>query len=328
LRSGVAVACDVLVIGATGDRHIEAVLNRLPSELSVFRLDVDRYPVDTNLTWRFTRYSSLQAEREGITYDLTTARVVWFRRVGQIGLHPALKSDAHRSFAAAETEVTIEALPHILANAKWINPFDTTRVARNKLLQLLIAADCGLRVPRTLVTNSPDRGSSFFEEMPRMAYKTLSSPSVIYDDRRTMIFTRELTPEDMTHASRISAAPCFFQEYIEKAYELRITCIADRLIPARIYSQESSSGRVDWRAATLGALRYETTELDTEVETALRMTLRRLALDFAAVDMIVTPEGEHVFLEANPHGAWLWLESRLNLPISDEFAQLITRLAS
>jgi D-alanine-D-alanine ligase-like ATP-grasp enzyme len=46
----------------------------------------------------------------------------------------------------------------------------------------------------------------------------------------------------------------------------------------------------------------------------------RLNLAFGALDFVVTPEGELVFLEVNPNGQWLWLDDQLNLGISDAVA--------
>jgi hypothetical protein len=48
------------------------------------------------------------------------------------------------------------------------------------------------------------------------------------------------------------------------------------------------------------------------------------ALNFASMDMIVTPEGDFVFLELNPNGQWLWLELELGLPLVASMADLLT----
>ena len=38
------------------------------------------------------------------------------------------------------------------------------------------------------------------------------------------------------------------------------------------------------------------------------MLMRELGLVFGCIDLIVTPEGEHVFLEINEMGQFLWVE--------------------
>ena len=41
------------------------------------------------------------------------------------------------------------------------------------------------------------------------------------------------------------------------------------------------------------------------------------------VDMIVTPLGEHVFLELNPNGQWLWMELITGAPMAEAMAGLL-----
>lgn len=50
-----------------------------------------------------------------------------------------------------------------------------------------------------------------------------------------------------------------------------------------------------------------------------------LQLRQGAIDMIVTPTGEHVFLEVNPTGEWGMLEAELELPISTALADALLR---
>jgi hypothetical protein len=324
LHSG--AACDVLVIGTSTDPHIDQVLTHLGQGISVFRLDIDRFPRDISLTWASSPNSTFTATRNGATVDLTTARIIWFRRLGAIGITPAMAADGHRPFAVAESEVLLEAIVHILPKALWINHYDYVRLARNKIHQLLVAEECGLTTPKSLVTNRPSDAADFIGDMSAAIYKTLSSPRISYRDHTSLVFTHALSPKDMQNVDRVSVAPCFFQENIAKAYELRITVVGATQFAVKIFSQELPTARTDWRAASFGALRYESTALPADVSDRLALLLRRLRLDFAAVDMIVTPDGEHVFLEANPHGAWLWLETRVRVPVSACFAQFISAL--
>jgi len=47
------------------------------------------------------------------------------------------------------------------------------------------------------------------------------------------------------------------------------------------------------------------------------------SLNYGAIDIILTPEGKHVFLELNPAGEFFWLERAPGLPISDAIADLL-----
>lgn len=53
--------------------------------------------------------------------------------------------------------------------------------------------------------------------------------------------------------------------------------------------------------------------------------MRRMGLVFGALDFIVTPEGDYVFLEVNEQGQFLWIEElNPNIPILDMFVQFLT----
>jgi len=48
--------------------------------------------------------------------------------------------------------------------------------------------------------------------------------------------------------------------------------------------------------------------------------MRRLGLEYGAIDMRVTPDGEYVFLKVNPAGQFLYVENSAGLPIADAMA--------
>lgn len=50
----------------------------------------------------------------------------------------------------------------------------------------------------------------------------------------------------------------------------------------------------------------------------------RMHLNFGCFDLIVTPDGEYVFLECNPNGQWLWVELATGLPIAEAIADFLT----
>jgi glutathione synthase/RimK-type ligase-like ATP-grasp enzyme len=51
--------------------------------------------------------------------------------------------------------------------------------------------------------------------------------------------------------------------------------------------------------------------------------MAELGLVYGAIDLILTPDGEYVFLEVNPSGEWGMLERDLNYPISDAIAHAL-----
>ena len=51
--------------------------------------------------------------------------------------------------------------------------------------------------------------------------------------------------------------------------------------------------------------------------------MKALHLGFAAIDLILTPGGDYVFLEVNTTGSWIWFEKIAGLPISDAIADFL-----
>ena len=51
--------------------------------------------------------------------------------------------------------------------------------------------------------------------------------------------------------------------------------------------------------------------------------MRFWKLSFGAVDMILTPKEEYVFLEINQTGQWGWIEDLARLPISCTIAETL-----
>jgi hypothetical protein len=67
-------------------------------------------------------------------------------------------------------------------------------------------------------------------------------------------------------------------------------------------------------------------ELPAPVQQQCRALLRRLGLVFGCIDLIVTPTGEHVFLEINQMGQFLWVEEMCpQIPLLQMFCEFLAR---
>ena len=103
--------------------------------------------------------------------------------------------------------------------------------------------------------------------------------------------------------------------------ELRCVVIGDKIFSAKIHSQANEQTRKDWRA---GETHLERFSLPQQVEVSIHRLMESFGINFASLDMIVTPEGESVFLELNPNGQWLWIEEELGFPLVATMADLLT----
>jgi glutathione synthase/RimK-type ligase-like ATP-grasp enzyme len=64
-------------------------------------------------------------------------------------------------------------------------------------------------------------------------------------------------------------------------------------------------------------------QLPLEVEEKILRLMDYFSLNYGAIDIILTPDGRHVFLELNPSGEFFWLERTPGLPISQAIADLL-----
>ena len=68
-----------------------------------------------------------------------------------------------------------------------------------------------------------------------------------------------------------------------------------------------------------------TSGVQHDVIEKLQALRTRLRLEYGAVDMRLTPEGDYVFLEINPNGEYLYYEEATGLPISMALAEHLQR---
>jgi hypothetical protein len=315
---------DLIVIGTSTDPHINAVLDLIPPSYKVFRFDVDRFPksIKVNIDIRNSgiTISVLSDKDRVLLLDLS---LVWFRRLGAPGVDDRIIDRAQRNFALGETEAFISGLVYLLKDAKWISPFESTKRATSKPYQLKMALECELQIPQTVISNNPEDALKFISESSKCIYKTMLTPNIKTENARSLIFTHLIEPNDCNQIDQVKHTPCQFQHYIEKAYELRITYIGGQFHPVIIYSQDQPDTSIDWRAGEWRNHRYEITSLPQDIEYKLKKLMIGLDLNYGAIDMIVTPDNQYVFLEVNPHGAWLWLEKATGIPIAKSFSNYI-----
>jgi glutathione synthase/RimK-type ligase-like ATP-grasp enzyme len=117
------------------------------------------------------------------------------------------------------------------------------------------------------------------------------------------------------------------QNYIEKAFELRVTVVGREIFTCAIDSQkqDDDTGKVDWRQGYDYGLKYSRYDLPAEIAEKCLSFLQRMGLNFGCFDFIVTPDGRYVFLECNANGQWLWIEQETGLRISEAIATFLMK---
>lgn len=127
----------------------------------------------------------------------------------------------------------------------------------------------------------------------------------------------------------ISSARGVIRRVIPKAHEIRVTVFGEQVFACRILTQPTGETRGDWRAHSWddpGSFPpHEATTISDDVAESCRLLVRDYGLAYGAIDMVVTPNGEHVFLELNPNGQWAWIEERTGLPLGSAVIDVLRR---
>jgi len=153
---------------------------------------------------------------------------------------------------------------------RWIDHPGAVADASYKPRQLRAAAQCGMNVPRSLVTNVGARAREFAAEVGgALVYKSLSSGVVTEQDEVRIIYTSRLTACDLDDGA-IALCCHMFQQWVPKACDVRLTVVGDRCFAVAVHAG-SPEAEVDWRSR-YDDLRYEVCETPGEVRCGVRAT--------------------------------------------------------
>jgi glutathione synthase/RimK-type ligase-like ATP-grasp enzyme len=305
----------IIIISEPADVHAQAVIKELETlgVKDVRILNFQDFPTKMSLAMKITNYSDSEFIvnfPDGRAVSMDEVISVWWRRPQAFGI-PQKMAPAARQFAMTETATAFQGMWQSTATL-WVNDILRDAAASHKPWQLELAKQLGLRVPDTLMTNDPVAAKTFWQKYPgSVVYKCFVET---YHSWRE---TRILKPEEEKLAGNIRLAPVIFQEYIPAAVDLRITAIGPKLMAAEAHSQQGEY-KIDVRLNN--DIPYKPHQLPDDVERKLLKMMRRMGLEYGAIDMRLTPEGEYVFLEVNPAGQFLYVEYAAGIPISRELA--------
>lgn len=243
--------------------------------------------------------------------DLEKIGAVWYRRTPHFWFPEELAKSDERIAKAELNEFLSGATYFAGANAFWANPPAGRIRGSNKIIQLMEAKKAGLTIPKTLCTNDRDAANHFLEIAETdVAYKPFSPASWSSNDKHILSYTHKFDTKKIPEESELKYGPGIFQQFVEKAYELRVSIFGKTCVAAKISGQNQTDWRIDQDNNSL-----EPYQLPEEVETKLLKLMDALDLVMGMADFIVTPQGDYVFLEVNEQGQFLFndnMNSELN----------------
>ncbi|MFE3501945.1 ATP-grasp ribosomal peptide maturase [Kitasatospora sp. NPDC059146] len=244
--------------------------------------------------------------------DLGRVRSVWNRRPS-VYRAPAGMEGQDAAFARSQAHWGVGGILSALPGAQYVNHPWRVREAEHKPAQLDTALRSGLAVPATVITTDPDQARAFCAAQPGgTVYKPLwNSPYTGDDGRAAQVWVSEVRPEEITDA--VAACPHLFQAKVDKAYDVRLTAVGERLFAVRIDSPD-----LDWRRRQ-ELVTYTRIDVPDDVAAAVARYLAAFGLVFGAFDFAVDHDGHWTFLECNANGQWAFFPP----PITDLIAEAL-----
>lgn len=202
-------------------------------------------------------------------------------------------------------------------SARVINQPEHQYLANHKPMQLVVAQEIGFEIPETHFTND-------FRSMPKSETGIIYKPLTwLATAKGEMLFANKLDETTLSgQEDSIRAAPCIFQSFVDKMYEVRVSVFGSRVFGTKVDSQKLDRTKVDWRRGILQPI-YAATEVPQEIEERVLRFLSRFGLQMGMFDFVVDQDGNWIFLECNPAGQWIWLEEATGAPLTAAFVDLL-----
>ena len=297
----------------TADSLIVAA-NRL--DVSSYRLhSSDLISLDCSIQHRGTNISvaisALGIEREdslGVVY----------RRPGDPC--DASWADDVKEYARAEWADFVEVLGSLPGNV-WLSDPLLVRRAENKVLQIVTATACGLKVPKSCITNSIAAFEKFRNHCERTVAKALGTASFGSEPFARFSYAFTVDSSSLPRPENLAIAPVTFQEFLAVEEHLRVTVVGKEIFAVEVRPVDLCTDDIDWRRSRV-APELSVVTLPEDVERSILLMLNRLGLRFCSLDLIAA-NGDHYFLDLNPNGEWGWIEKRTGLRIAEAIVRLV-----
>jgi hypothetical protein len=201
-------------------------------------------------------------------------------------------------------------------SVEWLTPLADLRRADNKLYQLRLAEQVGIRFPPTIIA---PRRDILEQSLGRwVIIKALGSGVVPQPDGHEAVFYTTLVDLATLRDESFAMAPVIAQEYIKADEHLRIVTVRNQLWCASLSTHEDY---IDWREMPPGLRqRWEITTIPSKLQEDASTMAQLAKVGFSCQDWL-RAGNQFWFLELNPVGNWLFLPS----PLATSVTHALTR---
>lgn len=291
------------------------------SRVAWHRFNTEDFPESVNITLSTSEVNLSVNDIEILPKDIHS---IWYRRPQPSILRQHTVADEILTYIRGEVEEFLRLFYGQFGHCLWLNHPEMNKKCSDKLKQLQVAVKTGLTVPNTLITNDYQRIIAFARRYGQLLIKPIKIGTIDFGETTKIFFSNRLSLEKIqSFEKNLVVSPLIYQEYVTKLFELRIVVIKDACFAIKIDSQNKTSTKVDWRRNPY-AVKWSIYQLPEEIALKCIKLVKAEGLLFSTFDFIVTPEGDHVFLEHNPNGQFAWLEEMTGIPIGKKLLKTLS----
>lgn len=285
----------MLFISHHGDFHVDVIAEVLRRDYSCIVDVLSEKPS------RILGNFSIEVGVERTDLSQPSWNKVWYRRYPNYSSIAKKFRAKDRGFAIAQYESLLQAFTNTIDARNYVDTPYNIYLASDKIRQLQIAREIGIKIPETLFSSSKESIVDFCE---RLSWNIIVKPIKLSSGKR--ISTRVLSVDDKNFILEESMSdgilPAIYQNNIAGESHIRLNIFGKKSSTFLLKSQE-----VDWRFS-IDKIKIERIENDNELIKLCNKLMKKLSITMGVIDFKLNKGGEPIFFEINPQGQFLFLE--------------------
>jgi RimK family alpha-L-glutamate ligase len=200
-----------------------------------------------------------------------------------------------------------------------INPSRAIEAAVDKYLATTRLAAAGLRVPRTIVCQTPDEAMAAFETL---GGDVVVKPLFGSEGRGIARLQDEALAGRAFRMLAQLGGVLYVQEFVpHEGHDLRVLVIGERMFAMRRRSE------TDWRTNVSRGAIAEPVELTAEMATLAHRAAEAIGAPVAGVDLLPARDGMLYAIEVNAVPGWKALAAALNVDVAQSVLEYVEHVA-
>ena len=247
--------------------------------------------------------------------NINDINAIWYRKSILQLKNKYLINDSLNYFKNEEIKIFNEYILFQLKTKINLGSYSTIKV--NKLVVNEIAKKVGLLVPKSFFSDSKNVNCKI-----DLITKPINENSIVPYDINTYfkLLTKEVSNED-----NLKYSLSYFQEKIDKKYELRIFYLDGETYSMAIFSQNNAKTNIDFRNYdTENPNRTVPYKLTNKMNEKIDNLMKLLGLNTGSIDILVDKNLNHYFLEVNPVGQFGMVSYPCNYNLEEKISNFLT----